>query len=134
MSTYGIIFIDLIGIGMLLLILNLLRTKKLNINYAVIWVLAILSMMVIISVPSLLELLPIIVGARFPASALSLLAFAFIMLVLIFFSVQLSIISRRQTRIIQSIAIQELLMEEKESGEVGSSPIGQSRSAVSSSI
>ncbi len=122
MSTYGIIFIDLVGIGMLLLILNLLRTEKLSINYAVIWVLAILSMMVIISVPSLLELLPIIVGARFPASALSLLAFAFIMLVLIFFSVQLSIISRRQNRLIQSIAIQELLMEERESGRAGSSP------------
>ena len=114
MSTYGIIFIDLVGIGMLLLILDLLRTKKLNINYAVIWVLAICAMMAIISVPSFLELLPTIVGAKFEASALSLLAFIFIVLVLIFFSVQLSIISRRQTRLILSITLQELLMQEKE--------------------
>ena len=121
MSTYGIIFIDLVGLGMLLLILNLLRTKKLNINYAVVWVLAILAMMAIISVPSFLELLPTIVGARFEASALSLLAFIFIMLVLIFFSVQLTIISRRQTRLIQSIALQELLMQEKETSKTRTS-------------
>jgi hypothetical protein len=121
MSTYGIIFIDLVGIGMLLLILDLLRTKKLNINYAVIWVLAICAMMAIISVPSFLELLPTIVGAKFEASALSLLAFIFIMLVLIFFSVQLTIISRRQTRLIQSIALQELLMQEKETSKTGTS-------------
>jgi hypothetical protein len=121
MSTYGIIFIDLVGIGMLLLILDLLRTKKLNINYAVIWVLAICAMMAIISVPSFLELLPTIVGAKFEASALSLLAFIFIMLVLIFFSVQLTIISRRQTRLIQSIALQELLMQEKETSKTRTS-------------
>lgn len=119
MSTYGIIFIDLIGLAMLLLILNLLRTKKLSVNYAVIWVLTIFSMMVIITVPPLLDILPAIVGARFPASALSLLAFIFIFLFLIFFSVRLSIISKRQTRLIQSIALNELLSQEGEGSKGG---------------
>ena len=119
MSTYGIIFIDLIGLAMLLLILNLLRTKKLSVNYAVIWVLTIFSMMVIITVPPLLDILPAIVGARFPASALSLLAFIYIFLILIFFSVRLSIISKRQTRLIQSIALNELLSQEGEGSKGG---------------
>lgn len=112
MSTQGIILIDLIGIGMLLMILNFVRTKRLHVGYAVIWCLAIVAMMVIISVPSLLELLPILIGAIFPASALSLLAFAFIFVVLIFFSVQLSMLSERQNKLIQAIAIEELLEKE----------------------
>ena len=117
MSTYGIILIDLMGIGLLLLILNLVRTKKLHVGYAIIWFLAIIALMLLISVPPLLELLPKVVGAIFPASALSLLAFVFIFVVLIFFSVQISVISTRQERLIQSIALRELLIEEEEVSE-----------------
>ena len=119
MSTQGVILIDLIGIGMLLIILNFVRTKRLHVGYAVVWCLAVIAMMVIISVPPLLEILPVLLGAIFPASALSLLAFAFIFMVLIFFSVQLSVLSERQNKLIQSIAIEELLkqqMEEKNHG------------------
>lgn len=112
MSAQGIIFIDLMGIGLLILILNLVRTKKLHVGYAVIWFLAIISLMVIVSVPPLLDFLPRAVGAIFPASALSLLAFVFIILVLIFFSVQLSVLSTRQSRLIKSVALEELLSKQ----------------------
>jgi hypothetical protein len=69
--------------------------------------------MLIISVPTLLALLPKLVGATYPASAMSLLAFVFIFLVLIFFSVQLSIMSARQVALIQALAVNELLTQEK---------------------
>jgi hypothetical protein len=115
MSVQGIILIDLMGLGMILWILNMVRTKKLHIGFAAIWTLAIVGMMLIISVPPLLYLLPVVVGAIFPASALSLLAFVFIFMVLIFFSMQLSIISARQTELIQALALRELAeKEEKE--------------------
>jgi hypothetical protein len=113
MSVQGIIFIDILGFGFLLLILNFVRTKRLNISYAVIWVLSILGLMALISIPSLLTLLPILVGATYPASALSLLAFVLIFLTLIFFSVQLSTISSRQIELAQAIAIQDLLKKEE---------------------
>ena len=116
MSIQGIIFIDLLGIGLIILLINLIRTKKLYVGYATIWLLAVLGLMVIVSVPSLLYLTPRLVGAVFPASALSLFAFVFIFLVLIFFSVQLSIISARQTEIIQALAITELLSQEERTG------------------
>jgi hypothetical protein len=70
--------------------------------------------MVIISVPPFLTLLPRVVGAIFPASALSLLAFVFIFLVLIFFSVQLSAISARQVELAQALALNELLAQEEQ--------------------
>ena len=114
MSTYGIFLIDLIGIGLILLILNLVRTKKLNVGYAVVWCLAIMGLIIIISIPPVLKFLPKAVGATFPASAISLLAFIFIFLVLIFFSVQLSLISNRQSALIQKLALEELLSEEVE--------------------
>ena len=112
MSIQGIVLIDVIGVVLLLLILNLIRTKKLHVGFAVIWFLAVTGLMIIISVPSLLAFLPRVVGATFPASALSLVAFVFIFLVLIFFSVQLSLISARQVELAQAFALKELLAQE----------------------
>ena len=113
MSIQGIVLVDMVGISLIFLILNLVRTKKLYIGYAVIWSLAVSAFMVIVSVPPLLSLLPRMVGATYPASALSLLAFVFIFLVLIFFSVQISILSARQVALIQALAIKELADQER---------------------
>jgi hypothetical protein len=112
MSIQGIALIDIVGLGLLILILNLIRTKKLHVGFAVIWFLAVTGLMIIISVPSLLLLLPRVVGATFPASALSLVAFVFIFLVLIFFSVQISVISARQIELAQAFALKELQTQE----------------------
>jgi hypothetical protein len=113
MSLQGIIFIDLLGVGLILLIINLIRTKKLYVGYAVMWFLAIVGLMIIISVPAFLENIPKIVGATYPASALSLLAFVFIFVILIMFSVQLSMISARQIELAQALALNELLEKER---------------------
>lgn len=112
MSIQGIVSIDIVGLLLIVMVLNLVRTKKLQIGYAVLWVPALLSAMVLVSVPPLLDLLPVIVGAIYPASALSLLAFVFIFIVLVFFSVQLSILSTRQIELIQTLAIKELELDE----------------------
>ena len=112
MTLQGIIIIDCLSAGFLLLILNLVRTKKLNISYAVIWFLSVVGLMAFISIPSLLALLPKLLGAVYPASAFSLVAFVFIFLTLIFFSVQLSAISARQIELAQAIAINNLLAQE----------------------
>lgn len=121
MSLQGIILINILGVGLIILILNLIRTKKLHLGYAAIWFLAVITPMIIVSVPSLLKLLPGIVGATYPASALSLLAFVFIFLVLVVFSVQLSIISARQVELMQAIALYEFLAQEKQAGGNASS-------------
>jgi hypothetical protein len=130
MSAQGIILIDIAGLGLIFLILNLVRTKKLHIGYAAIWFLAVAGLMLIISLPPLLSFLPRVVGAVFPASALSLLAFMFIFLVLIFFSVQLSLISSRQVEIIQALALRDIAAQE-ESARMADSPLSP---PVSSSL
>lgn len=114
MSIQGIIFVDVLGLILILLILNLIRTKKLHVGYGAIWFLAVSGMMILVSVPPLLAFLPKMMGAVYPASALSLLAFFFIFLVLIFFSIQLSILYARQVELTQALALQELLNQEKQ--------------------
>jgi hypothetical protein len=112
MTPQGIILIDILGLGLIILIVNLVRTHKLHVGYAIIWLLAVLMLMTTISTPPLLALVTRAVGAIFPASALSLLAFVFIILVLIMFSVQLSLLSARQVELAQSQALRELLDRE----------------------
>jgi hypothetical protein len=112
MTPQGIILIDIVGLGLIILIVNLVRTHKLHVGYAIIWLLAVLTLMTTISTPPLLALVTRAVGAIFPASALSLLAFVFIILVLIMFSVQLSLLSARQVELAQSQALRELLDRE----------------------
>jgi len=112
-SIQGIIVLDLFALGLIFLILNLVRTRKLYVSYAVIWVLAITAGMIIISIPSFLIFVTKAVGAIFPASAMTMLALGYIFLVLTFFSVRLSIISSRQVALAQAIALSELLTQEE---------------------
>ncbi len=114
MTSQGIVVIDILGLGLLILIINLVRTHKLNVGYALIWLLAVIGLMITISSPSLLMLVTKAVGAIFPVSALSLLAFVFIFLMLIFFSIQLSTLSARQAELTQALALNELLTKEKQ--------------------
>ena len=108
MSTQGIILIDLVGLGLIVLILNLVRTHALYAGYAAIWLLAVAALMIMISIPQLLAAVTVAVGAIYPASALSLLAFIFIFVMLVFFSVQLTLLSTRQVKLIQALALREL--------------------------
>ena len=113
MSTQGIILIDIIGLGLILLTLNLVRTHKLYVGYAVMWALAVAGAMLLISIPPLMAFITVSVGATFPASAVTLLAFVFIFIVLIFLTVELSTISSRQVELAQSLALNELMRKEQ---------------------
>lgn len=118
-STQGIILIDIVGLGLIVLIVNLVRTHKLYAGYGVIWLLAVLGLMITISFQPLLTFVTKVVGAIYPASALTLLAFVFIFMMLIFISVQISLLSARQVELAQSQALRDLLdRESRETGEI----------------
>lgn len=120
MSVHGVIFIDIVSLGFIILIVNLLRNHRLTQSFALIWLFAIASAMVIVTFPSVMELVTLAVGAIFPASAISLLAFVFIFLMLIVISMHISIISKRQVDLIQSMALFELsTKEQEEKGQKG---------------
>ena len=111
MSTQGIILIDLLGLGLIALLLNLVRLRRLHVVHAALWLLAVSGLIILVSVPSLLAFITTAVGATYPASAISLVAFVFIFVVLIFFSVQLSALMDRQVRLAQAMALREALAQ-----------------------
>jgi hypothetical protein len=112
MSVHGIVLLDLIGTLLFAVVLNLVRTRRLQPAFGVLWISAIILMMVVVSVPPMLMLVTKATGAVYPASALTLLALALAFAVLIVFSVQLSKLSRRQLELAKAIALQELRMKE----------------------
>jgi hypothetical protein len=114
MSLQGILIIDILGVGFIIMLINLVRIKKLYVSYAIIWLFSIILLMLIISVPPLLALLPGLVGAVYPASALSLLAFVLIFMILIFMSVKISILHTRQVELIQHLAMNALQAQDRQ--------------------
>ena len=115
MTPKGIVVIDILGLVLIILIVNLIRTHKLHVGYALLWLVSVMGLMITVSSSSLLILVTKAVGAIFPVSALCLLAFVLILLVLIFFSIQLSTLSDRQAELTQTLALHELLTQEKQS-------------------
>lgn len=112
MSVQGTIIIDILGVGLILGIIQLVRIGRLYAGYAALWMFAATCLLVLVSIPPLLGLLTSALGAVFPVSALTLLAFVFVFLVLILFSVKLTILTERQTRLIQNLALRELAARE----------------------
>ncbi len=123
MSVQGILLIDLLGLALIILLINLVRRERLYVTYALIWIASVAGLMVIVSIPSLLYGIPALLGAVYPASALSLLGFVFTFVFLIFVSVKLTRLSARQTELIQMLAIKDLEIAESEAdagaGETG---------------
>lgn len=126
MTVQGAIVLVLLGLALLLWILNLVRRDRLYVGYGVIFVSAILSVIVILSIPPLLNFVTRLVGAVFPASALTLLAFGFIVLMLVYVLTQVTILSNRLAVLIQEIAIRRA----QENAERGSKPAGIRNSGV----
>ena len=95
------------------MIVNFVRTQKLYIGYAVLWLLSVIGLMITVSFPPLLAFVTSAIGAIFPASALTLLAFVFVFFILIIYSLKLSILTSKQSELIQQIALNELIKQEK---------------------
>lgn len=102
----AILVLNLLGLLFLLGVLNLVRHGRLYVGYGVIFVAAILGTMITLSVPQLLLGVTHMVGAIFPASALTLLALCFIVLMLLYVLTQLTIVSNRLTVVVQELAIE----------------------------
>ncbi len=119
MSTQGILILDLIGFTLAMVIINLVRIRRLHVAYGVVWLTAAIAMMIIVTIPPLLNFITVAVGAIFPASALTMLAFILVFSMLILFSVQLSTLAARQVELAQAVALEELLAREAQAGSDG---------------
>lgn len=106
MTLQGGILLFLLGTALLWWVLTLVRRGRLYVGYGVILCVAVTAALAIIAVPFLLKAVTRATGALFPASALTMLALAFIVILLIYTLSQVSIVSDRLAALIQHLAIE----------------------------
>lgn len=119
MTIQGIFVLILIGLALLVWILNLIRRDRLYAGYGIVFIVAIIGVILILAIPKLLITVTHLVGAIFPASALTLLALCFIVFLLVYILTQVTIVSNRLTTVVQQLAIQQA----RESVRHAASPI-----------
>jgi hypothetical protein len=128
MTLQGIIIIDIVALLFMAGVLLLLRAGMIYAGYAALWICSTLGVAVLVSVPPLLAGFTSAVGAIFPVSALTLLAFIFIVVVLVLFSIKLTQLHERQTAIIQVLSLRALDEKERQtSAESDASRIPDAR-------
>ncbi len=114
MTFQGQIVTILVALVVVAVILRLLRDQNLEIAYGLLWI-GLLGFVVLLMVfTPLLNLVTRLVGAIYPVSALSLLAFAVLTLILIYLSSKVSVLARRQKDLDQQIALLEFELRERE--------------------
>lgn len=105
MTLQGSIVLIGIGLTLLIWILDLVRRDRLYVGYGVIFIATILGALIVLAVPPLLGWLTRLVGAVFPASALTLLALCFLVFMLVYVLAQVTIVSNRLALVVQELAI-----------------------------
>jgi len=107
MTTQGIIVLMVVGLTLLFWILDLVRRDRLYVGYGIMFILIILGALLVLVVPPLLGGITRLVGALFPASALTLLALCFIVFMLVYVLAQITVVSNRLATVVQELAIRQ---------------------------
>jgi hypothetical protein len=108
MTPQGQIIIATIAAVLLLVMLNMLKKRRINEEVCLIWVFALVSVILLMAVPGLAKLVTHMIGAVYPASALTMCALGFIGAMLVYTSVKLSRLSSEVKALAQQQALLEL--------------------------
>jgi hypothetical protein len=108
------IFAAIAAILLLLVILELIRSRRLQERYALLWVMTALVLLVFALWRDGLNVLARTVGIAYPPSALFLIAAVFILVVLLHYSTAISELAERNLMLAQRIALLEQKLKEGE--------------------
>ncbi len=101
-----------VGIGMLLLIIELVRRRRLREEYSWLWLLTGSVILVLTMWFDLLKWITHLIGAITPSSTIFLFAFLFLILISLHFSVVISKLTDRNREIAQRYALLEVEFHE----------------------
>lgn len=108
------IFAAIAALLLLVVILELIRSRRLQERYALLWVMTALVLLVFALWRDGLNVLAKTVGIAYPPSALFLLAAVFILIVLLHYSTAISELAERNLMLAQRIALLEQKLKEAE--------------------
>lgn len=101
-------------------IINMIRRRRLELKYALSWLIAIVFVLVLDCFPTLLTRISRILGIWAPVNMIFFLGFCFSLLIIFTLTVTLSRMSERIRKLSQAVALNEekieKLMKEKEEG------------------
>jgi len=118
---------------LLILIILLIRRSKLDEGYSLLWMLAGIVLLVLASFRGLLATVSGLLGIYYPPTALFVIGFGFVILILLQFSTVISRLSRRNVELVHKIALLEWKIDQaiQTQGEVENQPAIQSDEANS---
>lgn len=112
----------IVGSGtVLFLVVELIRRGRLKERYSLLWLFASGVLLVLSSSRGILEYISNMMGIYYPPSFLFLLAFLFLLLITLHFSVTISGLSEKNKRLAQELALLRQEMRET----IGRQPVGK---------
>jgi hypothetical protein len=102
----------IVAVGICVLIFELVRRKHLMERYALLWLLAAVTLLALAVWQGLLTTLSHAVGIYYPPAALFAVAFLFVLVMLIHFSVTISRLSDQNTVLAQRLALLQQRLEQ----------------------
>ena len=103
----------------LFVIFNMVRKRKLELKYALAWLLCDIALIIIVCIPKLLDVLAALLGIQSPMNLVFFLGFIFALVFIFILTVSLSRVTAKVRRLAQMEALlrKELMEKEKESDE-----------------
>jgi len=119
LSTEGRILLVVVAVVLTAVVVSMLRRRRLHEEYALVWLALIVGMVVVTASDWVLWKVTALVGAKFQASALTLLSLAVIFFFLILYSTRISVLSDKVRDLAQELALvrAELEQARDETGE-----------------
>ncbi len=113
MSSHQKIVALVFSVGLLVLIIELVRRKKLREEYSFLWILTSIFIFLLVIWGKLLKLVMNLLSAKAPASTVFFCGIFFIVLISLHFSVKISHLTNQVKDLTQKLALLEKLLEEK---------------------
>ena len=129
MTTRAHIFLFVVTLGSVLFTVRLVRTRRLAAKYSMLWLSIGMILVVLAAFPSLLVYVSDRMGVAYAPAAFLLMAIAFLFLLVVHFSWELSRMEERSRRLAEEIA---LLRNEVVESHAATSPPDASASSADS--
>jgi hypothetical protein len=98
----------IVSVGMLILIIELVRRRKLREEYSWLWLLTVSTILLLTVWFGLLRWITLLIGAMIPSSTIFMLAFLFLIFISLHYSVVISRLTNRNIELAQRYAFLEL--------------------------
>lgn len=100
-----------------LFILNMVRKRKLELKYALVWFVVMIGLIVLFWTPNILSELSMLLGIYSPVNMIFMFGFLFSLVIIFVLTVTVSRMSIRLRRLAQIVAIQSVERTEKQEDE-----------------